>query len=249
VARKFGHLGNYTYVHYRFVLESLCQKHLVQECLVLDAGCGSSGCSLSYVPETATIVGVDVSKGNILKSKQKVEHARALIRFGELSFVVASLTHLPFKKGIFDLIVCVDVLEHIGAKRNAISEMSRVSKSRARLVGSTTNLMNPLMLFDSYAPEIVTKRLVEKFAGQHFERRSRLTPAALTKTMNEVGYQVNHMELFCFPPFRPWIYQQLPGKKRPWFSYLWMAFNEATKNKPLNILKGNIVFEACRENL
>lgn len=40
--------------------------------------------------------------------------------------VRASLTRLPFRDGVFDLVVCLHVLEHVRDDRSAVSELARV---------------------------------------------------------------------------------------------------------------------------
>jgi SAM-dependent methyltransferase len=231
--QEFWHLKTYTYVFYRFVVETLLfRKHLPR--LLLDAGCGPSG-SLLNVPSSVNVVGVNVDRRNILKAHQ---------RGTEDSFVVASLTDLPFKSGIFDSIVCVDVLEHIDAKEKAINEISRISQTNGSFVGSTSNLLNPVLLFDCWAPKLA-ELLSRKFSGENYERRNRFTPATLAKALKRVGFQVN-IVLLGFPPFQPWLYE-FSDRKLPWFAYLWIAFDKLTNRNGLKILKETVVFEAVKK--
>lgn len=99
------------------------------------------------------------------------------------------------------------------------------------------------MLFDSYAPKCVTQILEFKFAGEHYERHSRLTPASMAKTLNQAGFRVNRIVFLGFPPFKPWMCGA-SDEKPPWFAYLWTAFDRLTKRKPLVMLKEVMVFEA-----
>lgn len=243
ITKKFLHLKKYAIVRQKFVLEGLCRRHLSWGCLMLDAGCSSNGCSLTHVPEGVSIIGLDFSRRNVLKSKGKT-------RTKNFGFVVASLTDLPFKNGIFDFVICIDVLEHINAKQHVLSELSYVTRKGGGLVGSTSNLLNPTMLLDSVGPAHLTQKIVEKidrtFSGQQYERHGvRLTPSKLVRTLYRAGYERTHLCLLGNPPFR-WQLYESSDKKLPWYAYLWVAFNKVTDNGPLFMLKEIMMFEAIK---
>ncbi len=50
------------------------------------------------------------------------------------SFLVADVTHLPFKGGVFAHAVCSEVLEHVADDRTALKELSRVLERSGRLI-------------------------------------------------------------------------------------------------------------------
>lgn len=239
---RFWHLRGYKYVYYRFALEKLCKEHFTSDCLILDAGCGSDGCSLSKVPEDVTVIGVDISRRNVLASKRK-------LFFRNFFFVVCSVTDLPFRDSVFDLVVSQDVLEHIEAKWETVIETARVCKSRAHFVGSTSNLLNPLMLFDSYLPKKVTYPLIRRFAApsgiEFYERHSRFTPSKLAQILEKARFKQEYLEFFSLPLFRPWLYQ-FSDKKPPWFAGFWIAFAKLTNKRPLTLLKEMIVFKCVK---
>jgi len=242
ITEKFWHLKRYSYPYYRFVLNQECQPQFKHNpCLTLDAGCGSHISSLHQVPKGVTVIGVDVSHRNILSSHQKAKQ-KAYTNF---SFVVANICFLPFKDGTFNLAVCIDVLEHIAKKRQAIHEISRTCKRGGELVGSTSNLLNPIMLFDSLTPQAVTKPIITKIMGEQYERHSRFTPSKLAQTLNRANFKAVSMQLLGFPPFRPALYE-FSNRKLPWYAYLWVAFNKLTDTKPLNLLKATVVFCATK---
>lgn len=244
IVEKFWHLNNYCYIFYRFMVEQYCQKllHKKSSFIMLDAGCGSKLCSLSSVPKNAFVVGLDVSRGNIANSHRKAEE----MGYENFSFIVASVTSLPFRHEVFELSVCVDVLEHLSNKQKAVDEISRTCKSEAEFVGSTSNFWNPLLIFDSLAPKGVVKILTERFAPGHYERHSRFSLEKLMQALNHAHFQVRDMELLGFPPFRPWLYQ-FSNKKIPWYAYMWIIFNRLTDIKPLNFLKEMMVFRAIKQ--
>jgi 2-polyprenyl-3-methyl-5-hydroxy-6-metoxy-1,4-benzoquinol methylase len=220
--KRFWHLGRYRYAFYRFTIEQ-CFRN--RRDLVLDAGCGSRG---SLQQQVSRLVGVDILRENIRKIRQTKQG----------DFLVASLTHLPFRPSVFDAVVCVDVLEHIKQKKQVVEEFAKVSRMKANLVGSTTNLLNPFMLFDSFS-SYPSKALV-KYVGQHYERHSRLTPKSLVRTLSNAGYSLR-MSFYGEPPLQPWLYE-FSNKKVPWYAHIWILFDRL----PLKFLKEDIVFVAVK---
>jgi ubiquinone/menaquinone biosynthesis C-methylase UbiE len=243
VIKKFWHLGNYTYIFYRFLLEELCHKSFRNSNLnLLDAGCGPNVSSLSRIPEKAYFVGIDINSKNILESKRKAKDQN----HQNLDFIVASITNLPLKNAIFDMIICCDVLEHIKDKHNAINEIARVCKNGSKFVGSTSNLLNPVMMLDSFLPKKITYILTRKFAGEHYERHSRFTVFKLIQLLNKTKFSKCKVKLLGFPPFKPWVYEY-SNKKPPWFAHIWVVLDKLTNIKPFNMFKETIVFLAQKE--
>jgi ubiquinone/menaquinone biosynthesis C-methylase UbiE len=223
----YWHLGTYHYIFYRYVVNQVFQRRSSH--ITLDAGCGDKGSILTSVEH---LVGVDISTNNILticKTKQG-------------DFIVASLTHLPFRPEVFDMTVCVDVLEHVTEKKSVFAEIARVSRQGAHFVGSTSNQLNPLMLLDSLLPSL--SKILAKYVGdKNYERHSRLNVGTLPRMMKDAGFDV-YLSLFGFPPFQPWVYE-CSNKKLPWFSSVWILLDKLTNHA--RSLKETMVFEAVKQ--
>ncbi len=209
---------------------------------MLDAGCGPRVCSLSAVPENTTVIGIDVSHQNIAKSHQKAKS----LGYYNFSFIVASMTALPLRDNIFDLTVCIDVMEHIERKHEAVVEISRICKPKGAFVGSTTNVLNPIMQFDTYFP-MISKVIVKKFTkDENYERAGRFSLSKLSHTLSDAFFKVSDVKLVGFPPFEPWLYEYSDKKPR-WYAYVWILFDKLTKKKPLCMLKEIMVFYAVKK--
>ena len=222
----------------KVIFRLLCKKPLI----LLDAGCGPHICSVSKVPENITAIGLDVSRKNIHLSHKKAKEKG----YANFHFVVGSITYLPFKTNIFDISICVDVLEHVPDKDKAIVEISRTCKYGAAFLGSTSNSLNPILFFDSFAPRSVVKTLAERFAPGHYERHRRYTPKKLIQTLQRLGFHVQNIKLLGFPPFQPWLYHY-SNRKVPWYAYLWILFDRITNKRPLNFLKEVMTFYAIKK--
>ena len=89
---------------------------------VLDVGCGEGIVTerLAQRLAPATVLGVDADEGH-LKEEWQARTAP------NLSFATGSAYDLPFADGSFDLVCCMEVLEHLERPRDALAEMSRVA--------------------------------------------------------------------------------------------------------------------------
>jgi SAM-dependent methyltransferase len=101
----------------RIVVDVVAGLPLPPQPQILDAGCGS-GRNMVELSEFGTAVGLE-------PSPRGAEVARAR-RVGEV--VVATIDKMPFDASRFDIITCLDVLEHIEDDREALRELRRVAR-------------------------------------------------------------------------------------------------------------------------
>ncbi len=90
---------------------------------LLDAGCGS-GRTLDELARRGRVSGVDTSP----------EAVAAARRRGHRDVRVARVEHLPFPDGTFDLVTCLDVVEHTPDDRATLAELRRVTRPGGLLV-------------------------------------------------------------------------------------------------------------------
>ncbi|GAB6157067.1 class I SAM-dependent methyltransferase [Desulfotomaculum varum] len=98
----------------REIIEQVIQPYLQPAMKILDAGCGAGG-NMEYMLKYGSVVGVDIAP-------EMVQHCRKM----GLSAFCESITALPFTDHSFDLVICLDVLEHLADERAALAELSRV---------------------------------------------------------------------------------------------------------------------------
>jgi SAM-dependent methyltransferase len=108
----------------RMIAGVLERTALPAQARILDAGCGS-GRNMELLARFGAPTGVE-------PAQQSVEMARAR---GVGPVVQGSLdARLPFGSDSFDLVVCLDVLEHIADDRAALGELRRVTVASGRLL-------------------------------------------------------------------------------------------------------------------
>lgn len=87
---------------------------------LLDAGCGE-GLAMSRLGDAipSDVTGFDVSEDAIARCKEAHPHG---------TFTVEDITSLPYADGSFDLVMCLEVLEHLDRPADALAELARVSR-------------------------------------------------------------------------------------------------------------------------
>ncbi len=92
----------------------MCQRHFAK---ALDIGCGEGFLRICGIKD---VVGVDLLEGASVS-------------------VIASVEHLPFKQGTFDLIFAGEVIEHTRDPSKVIGEWASTLNPRGVLIVSTPN--------------------------------------------------------------------------------------------------------------
>lgn len=108
------------------IIEHL-KEHVAGGSSILDVGCGL-GDLLAHLPDEYQIAGVDFSNANVAYTSKRIG-ARGPVR-------QASIYALPYPDSHFDVVVCLEVIEHIENDGLAVSELHRVTKPGGLLIAS-----------------------------------------------------------------------------------------------------------------
>lgn len=90
---------------------------------VLEIGCGEGGNLLPFARMGCRVTGVDLASGKIANARLFFDEAGA-----EGRFIDSDIFALRELEETFDLVICHDVLEHIGDKRGFLSGLARYLK-------------------------------------------------------------------------------------------------------------------------
>ncbi len=96
--------------------------------ITLDAGCGNGRHSWEVCNKNhSQIVAFDIDTVCVKKNKYMLDSLREQKGIeGNYHLIIANVTKLPFKDGIFNKIICSEVLEHIPEDKSAVEELIRV---------------------------------------------------------------------------------------------------------------------------
>ena len=131
--------GNYKILHkinplrLKFILNNFNKS--VKKKDVLDIGCGGGLISELLAKKNANVTGVDE---NIYNIKQARDHAK--ISSVKIDYKNQSLdTFYKKNKKKYDLILCLEVLEHVNDVKKTLDKISELMKPGATLILSTIN--------------------------------------------------------------------------------------------------------------
>jgi len=135
----------------------------LEECTVLDMGCGIGGLSIPASFRVKEILGIDVNESYVSICKEKAEEKGA----DNAEFKVMSLFNLD-EEGVYDVVLCSDVLEHVQNQDGVLRAIVTSLKDDGVFYLTTNNKYWPMeghygMLFLSYqSREKALKRVKRK---------------------------------------------------------------------------------------
>jgi 2-polyprenyl-3-methyl-5-hydroxy-6-metoxy-1,4-benzoquinol methylase len=163
----------------------------------LDAGCGDGRflaalAGTGHVP--TRVVGIDIAETILDTARRAAEHAGVSAELQR-----ANLERLPFGDGEFDLVVSVQVLEHLLDPSAGVRELARALRPGGVLLLSTDNGRN-LITRTLNAPRWIAASLLGK---RHSRTRIRFphgsfTRAELSKLLRDAGLEVERTRTFRF---------------------------------------------------
>ena len=161
----------------RSLVRSLTRRHVGSEnqLKLLDIGCGT-GTNLETLQDYGTVHGMDVSPIALSHCRDR----------GIDRICRGDAAHLPFRDNLFDIVIGVDVLEHLEDDDAALREIHRVCRPRAILIA----IVPAFRFLWSHRDE-----------QHHHKRRYRIRQ--LRERMTRGGFTVNRMtyvNLFLLPP-------------------------------------------------
>jgi ubiquinone/menaquinone biosynthesis C-methylase UbiE len=142
---------------------------------VLDAGCGVGwGSELLRRAGAASVVGVDISDEALADARQRAP---------ECEFVPGDLRKLPFPDGEFDVVVCMEALEHTDDIGGTLDQLARVLRPDGVVLVSSPNpgvyeAGNPFHLHELTADEL-HHELAARFPHTRLLRQYRLLASAV----------------------------------------------------------------------
>lgn len=119
----------------------------------LDIACGPGTFlgSLGHSPDPGASVGIDLETRQLAFAQTRYGQARNID-----GFVAARADALPFANGSFDLVTCIELIEHIPSDtaRQLLAEIKRVMAPGGRLILTTPNYRSPWRLLEPIVSKI-----------------------------------------------------------------------------------------------
>jgi len=151
---------------------------------VLDVGCGAGFMAEALYNRGAEVVGVDPSEGAIISARRHSEAANL-----DIAYFIARGEALPFDSGSFDIVVCVDVLEHVVDLSKVLSEIRRVTRPQGLFLFDTIN-RNRLA---SFVMITIGENLIRLLPRGTHEPKLFIRPKDLALQLERLGFVVGPM--------------------------------------------------------
>jgi 2-polyprenyl-3-methyl-5-hydroxy-6-metoxy-1,4-benzoquinol methylase len=129
-------INDYTYGH----IIKMIRGYVSQQMKVLDLGCGTGALDFYLASNGSSVYGIDISDRAITSCK---ENAQAFDLNKKCQFKATTLEDFKTKDK-FDLVLCIEVIEHIEKDSAAIKKISTLLKPGGILILSTPSLNAPL---------------------------------------------------------------------------------------------------------
>jgi ubiquinone/menaquinone biosynthesis C-methylase UbiE len=195
------------------ILNTLEQK-------VLELGVGTGIYLEQFILKGHYVTGVDISIEMLRISKNKLK-AKG---YNSFDLILADAEYLPFRKGVFDIINCIEMLRHLPEPYKTIwkvfGENRNVLKKLGSLLITIPNILFPLNLFS------VFYYIIPRYLMRLFHRK--------------IGFHQNQ-QYISFPHF-PVLYNEPEDHM---FNLLFLKRLINNSNLKIAKLKGIFFFPAC----
>jgi 2-polyprenyl-6-hydroxyphenyl methylase/3-demethylubiquinone-9 3-methyltransferase len=105
-----------------------------QDLKVLDVGCGGGFTCEFMAQKGAVVSGIDQSQKCIIKAQEHAKNSRF-----KINYLQGLAEDIPFSNSTFDIVTCVDVLEHVSDLNQTVLEIYRVLKPNGLFLFDTIN--------------------------------------------------------------------------------------------------------------
>ena len=200
---------------------------------VLDVGCGGGFLSNFLSEKGLKVTGLDLSK-------ESLEVAHIFDRLKNVNYVYGDAYALPFENQSYDIVTCMDFLEHVSRPDVVLKEISRVLKPGGMFFFHTFNrnwlawliVIKGVEWFVKNTPKDL--HILEMF----------IKPNELINMMQPLGLQVKEIRglrpKLNYPFFKTLFFREVDENfEFKWISSLWMSYTGWAK-KELNLSTSGI---------
>jgi len=115
---------------------------------VLEVGMGTGRIVRTLCNLGCRIVGLDINP-------RMIRHFNRKNRTNKVDLVIGDGQHLPFRRGVFDIVICFRVMKYFHKPQDALAEIDLALKSGGKLVVEFSNILAPTSLI-IHLPQLLT---------------------------------------------------------------------------------------------
>jgi 2-polyprenyl-6-hydroxyphenyl methylase/3-demethylubiquinone-9 3-methyltransferase len=173
---------------------------------ILDVGCGGGFYSLLAARKGGSnILLVDVESVCIKAAKLNLSKNAGLKTEG----IVASATSLPLRSEMFDLVLCIDLIEHIRSDNILLKEAKRILNAGGSMLISTQNSYSLNYIIEGFFNRHVLKN--QKWMGWDPSHVRFYNPKSLFLLLRNMGFEITGVSGTYFMPYNLFFWKGLPS--------------------------------------
>jgi 2-polyprenyl-6-hydroxyphenyl methylase/3-demethylubiquinone-9 3-methyltransferase len=159
---------------------------------VLDVGCGGGILAEAMAGRGAQVTGIDLGGKSLRVAELHLLQSKAAVRYEEASAEQFAAQHA----GEFDVVTCMEMLEHVPEPSSAVSACARLAKPGGQVFFSTINRNPKSYLFAVIGAEYVLRLLPR---GTHDYARF-IKPSELSRWARAAGLRVTEVIGMTYNP-------------------------------------------------
>lgn len=182
--------------YYQNILRYLYARKYIGNNDVLEVGCGSGFQIPPLISVFKTYTGLDLSKNSLKLFKHKY-----LLNKDKINLIYGTGLKLPFKSERFDVILCMDVIEHVPKEKRAVllDNIKQSLKPSGKLIISAPNFLSSFGLVRKIIELFIDW---QSFSDMNPDIDDWFTPEKLKSLLKENGFIVHdQVGSFYFPPY------------------------------------------------
>jgi ubiquinone/menaquinone biosynthesis C-methylase UbiE len=148
---------------------------------VLDAGCGEGRHVFECIRHDCSVLGMDLDHRSLSKTRYVLGQMRQRSEAkGRFLLLRGDALRFPFADGIFDKIICAEVIEHVEDERLGMAELARILKRGGKIAVTV--------------PTLITEHVYDKLSSEYFRTPGghvrKVIPRVLAHCMEENDLKV-----------------------------------------------------------
>ena len=120
---------------------------------VLNIGCGEGAQAVVYAGQYREMIGIDINRGRLEKSKEATRHFTML----GYTVIVANVEQMPFSDETFDKAIAVDIIEHVQSPCRLCNEAHRTLNENGEMLITFPAMHDKFTNFISALVRIIRK--------------------------------------------------------------------------------------------
>lgn len=187
---KFRILHQITNLRIKYIINKFANKD-IRNLDILDLGCGGGLTCEPLSRLKANVTGIDFVKKNIDVAKEHAKKSKL-----EIDYIYSDLEKFKIDKK-YDLILALEILEHLDDWENAINNIKKNLKPNGKIIFSTINRTNLSRLFAIFIAENILKWIPK---NTHSYDKF-ITPKELKDALTNNNFKIENLTGMNFNPF------------------------------------------------